>query len=270
MSDLSTFVFSQAPPVPKHLNVLAYGPSGCGKSTLAATAPGPILWLNAEGGNALAFARMTAAKRGTEIREVLIPHGVDPRNALRDTVKYLRSDEGADVQTVVIDTMGKIRDGLAQSIGGKQPTLQQWGDIGKVLTETTRLLRDMPVNFVVIAHEEIKDGDDGGDRIIRPQIGGATTEKVVADMDVVAYLGVRRTESGVEYLAQFVESRGRRAKDRSGGLGVSRPCDLSEWIAAYRAALMPADEPDVPFTDSGEPRTDPVTFDDVLTAGEAA
>ena len=243
MSEIPTgLVFAPDPGPPTHVNALPYGPSGCGKSTLAATAPGPILWVNLEGPGALSFARKVAASRGTEIREVRIAHDQDPRGPMRAVMEHLRR-EGRDEQTVVVDTLGKLRDGLARAIGGQKPSLPQWGEVGRMMEETVRFFRDMPINFVAIAHEEIKD--DEGTLLIRPQIGGATTEKVVADMDVVAYLGVKRTDEGVRYLAQFVESGGRRAKDRSGGLGTVMDSDFGAWLAAYRAALAP-DDSDLP------------------------
>ena len=204
MSDLAPLVFAQAPPAPDTINALVYGASGAGKSTCAATAPGPILWVNAEGGNALSFARKTAAQRSTNIYEVRVDHGHDPRPVLRAVIDHVRSGADPVPRTVVVDTIGKVRDGLALAIGGRKPTLQQWGDL-----------------LVRYQHH-------------------------VADADVVAYLGVSRSDDGVRYLAQFVQDRGRRAKDRSGGLGTTMPSDFSLWLDRYREALTP-DDSDLPF-----------------------
>ena len=77
-SDIPVLSFHEAPPAPQTYNVLLYGPPKSGKSTAAATAPGPILWLNAEGAGALGYARKTAAARGTAIHEVM----VDRTNAM--------------------------------------------------------------------------------------------------------------------------------------------------------------------------------------------
>lgn len=269
MSDIPTpLTFADPPPAASTVNALAYGPSGCGKSTLAATAPGPIVWLNLEGAGALAYARKTAAERGTEIRELRIVHKQDPRPVLRSMIEYLRGTP--EVQTVVIDTIGKLRESVAHAIGGVQPSQPQWGQIARVIEDTVRLLRDMDLNVLILAHEEINDSDQG-DRIVRPLIGGKTTEKVVADLDLVAYMGVTRDENGVRYLAQFVEDRGRRAKDRSGGLGVIRPADFSDWLDAYRAALAsPDDKSDLPFTDEVEPVEDAADLVDQQTLDAAA
>lgn len=247
--EIGGLVFAQEPDAPDTINACIYGPPGAGKSTAAATAPGPVLWLNLEGPGALSFARKTARELDTLILEVRVSHGDDPRDAMREVIRYVR--EGADPapRTVVVDTIGKLRDGLARAIGGSQPSLPQWGEVGRTIEDFVRIMRDLPVNFVLIAHEEIKDSDEG-DRIVRPLIGGQATEKVITDMDVLAYAGVKRDEDGVHYLAQFVEARGRRAKDRSGGLGASALLDVSAWLAAYRAALTPTD--DIFAADPGE------------------
>jgi hypothetical protein len=61
MSDVSTsLTFVDPPAAPETFNVLLYGPPKSGKSTAAATAPGPILWVSAEGPGALAYARKIA------------------------------------------------------------------------------------------------------------------------------------------------------------------------------------------------------------------
>jgi hypothetical protein len=241
VTDVPGFVFDTDTEPPDHFNALIYGPAGSGKTTAAASAPGPIYVLNLEGQNALAYARRVAHERGVEWNSLSVRHDQDPRPALHELMSLATANNG----TIVVDTFGKYRDQVARAIGGEQPSLPQWGQIGKSVMEAVRRLRDLPCNVVLICHEEIKDSDDG-DRIIRPLIGGRTTEDVLGEMDVIAYCrAVADEERGVRYLGQLVESKGRRAKDRSGALGVARDLDLTDWLAAYRAALATTD--DVPF-----------------------
>lgn len=229
--------FVEEPPAPDHLNMCLYGPTGGGKSTAAATAPGPLLWINADGPNALAYARKTARAAGHSIFEVRVEPGQDVRQTLRDVIKHVRDQSVPEVQSVVIDTVGKVREALIAQlvVPGAKNTLQQYGDVAKALGGFVRTMRDQPVNLLILAHEDVSDAD--GDRIVRPLIGGALTETIPGEMDVVAYCVAHREENTVQYLGQLVEGRGRRAKDRSGGLGVVRPLDMTDWIAAYRAAL---------------------------------
>jgi hypothetical protein len=249
MSDIATpLMFASVPAAPDTFNVLAYGPPGAGKSTFAATAPGPILWVNAEGGGALSYARKIAAQRDTDIHEVRLDPQVPVRNTLLQVIKHIRSGEDPAPRTVVVDTLGKTRDMLVEQIveKGTRNSLPQYGQVADILGKFVGVLRDLPVNVVLIAHEDVADGDQG-DRIVRPLIGGQLTEKIPGEVDVVTYCGAVRDDSAgtVRYVGQLVEGRGRRAKDRSGGLGTSRDLNLTEWLDAYRAALTP-DNTDLP------------------------
>lgn len=237
-TDVPAILFDAEQDTPATFNVLLYSAPKSGKSTAAATAPGPILWLNLEGGNALAYAKKVARSRGTEVQSITLRPEDDPRPALRECVRLL--GEGK-YETFVLDTLGKYRDQVARAIGGDQPSLPQWGQIGKSIMEAIRTLRDLPVNVVLICHEEIKDSDDG-DRIVRPLIGGRTTEDVCGEVDVIAYCRPLQDEDKTRYVGQLVEARGRRAGDRSGALGPIRDLDLTEWLETYSAALASDDD----------------------------
>lgn len=248
--------FVEAPPVPETFNVLLYGPPKSGKSTAAATAPGPVMWVSAEGPGALAYARKIARQRGTAIFEVQIRPETDTRAELRKVIKHIRSGADPQVKTVVIDTLAKVRESLIRQIvvPGARNSIQQFGEVARILRELVRALRDEPINLVLVAHQDVSDAD--GERIVRALIGGALTEEIPGEVDVIAYTHTfRDEESGARrYVGQLVEARGRIAGDRSGGLGAVRDLDLSEWLTTYRAALTP-DESDLPWNDdfAGEP-----------------
>lgn len=226
-------LFAEEPPVPEHINVLLYGATGSGRSAGAATAPGPIMWLNTAGPNALAYPRIVARHRGTEVYEVRFGTAEDPRPKLRAVVEHLRSGEPV-VQTVVVDTIGRLRKLLiAAVVTRSKDSREEFVDIAGMLQWFIGQLRDLPVNAVLIAHEAIEDGG----RVVGPQIGGVLTEDVVSEVDIIGYCQPVRDDDQLTYCAHLVESRGRRAKDRSGGLGGLRPVDLSEWRDAFRAAL---------------------------------
>lgn len=241
---LSELTFVDEPPIPEHYNILLYGPTGAGKSTAAATAPGPLMWLNAEGPGALAYPRKVARQRGTALHEIRLEKG-DPRPTLRAMIRHLRAGAEPRPETIVVDTLGKLRELLigVLVVPGARNSMQQFGEVARVLKGFLLELRDMPVNLVIIAHEDISDVES--ERIVRPLIGGTLTEYVPSEMDVVGYCSPYRDDGGrVRYGAQLLEGRGRRAKDRSGGLGAFRDLDLSDWLVAYRAALAaePAQE----------------------------
>lgn len=238
--------FAEPAPVPNSLNILLYGPPGSGKSAALGTAPGPILCLNLEGGNALSYARKVAADHETDIHEVRVPHDArDISNYLRAVYRHVQSGADPVVRTVAVDTIGKVREYLAREFGADQPSkdsMQRWKRVADTMDGFVQGLRDLDVNVVLTAHEDISD-DDGNGRIIRPKIG-KHAEKVCAEADVVAYCG--RAPDGT-YTGVFAQVNERRAKDRSGGgLGMSRPLDIAEWRDAYRAALAPGAEQQVP------------------------
>jgi hypothetical protein len=245
-SDIPVLTFHEAPTAPETMNVLLYGHPKSGKSTAAATAPGPILWLNAEGAGALGYARKTAAERKTEIHEVM----VDKTNAthvLEAVWQHLHAGLDPKPRTVVMDTVGKVRDALAAQIGGKQPTIQQWGQVAEKLGGFILFMRDQPMNLILLAHADVKDDDDAG-RIVEPMIGGKLTRTVPGEVDVVSFTSAVRTEGGMRYYGQLVEGKGRIAGDRSGVLADERgvrELDMSEWLRAYSAGLNT--ETDLPW-----------------------
>lgn len=267
MTDIPGLTFVTAPPAPTTFNVLAFGPVGSGKSTAAATLAtyGPVLWLNLEGPGALAFARKNAGDKIMEVRlnvaEVRKPTdktGDDPTMVLRQFVRFAKSGDPRPV-TVVIDTIGKLRDALAAQYvqPGHRQVRDQWGEVAKIMRSALSVLRDLPCNLVLLAHQSI-DGE-GEDRIVRPKIGGALTEDIPAEMDVVTFTSPSVVQDDEDdpatkrrvYFGQLVDGNGRQGlKDRSGGLGLYRELDLAEWLATYRAALTPELPSDVPFVES--------------------
>lgn len=241
---------SSAPALgPKTLNAVLYGPPGTGKSTAAATAPGPeIVWVNFDGATALSYPRKVAAERGNEVLELRVGQDQDPRERIQEAVVYA---SGLQVGTIVFDGVGKLRESIALAIGGPEPTLAQWGLVGKYLRNLITHVRDQHVNSVWICHEQVVE--DGDRVIVRPEIDakGKTAELLMGEADVVGRTGTYEEDGERKYGAQLVEADGRRAKDRSGQLGAWRELDLTEWLGVFREALA-TDISDTPFTGGEE------------------
>lgn len=258
MSDISNLIFAEAPAAPETFNLLAYGPPGSGKTTAAASLHplGPILWVNAEGPNALAYARKVAGNHN--ILEVRIEQrdGFDTVTALREVIRYVRSGQDPKPANVVVDTLGKLREALIRQlvVPGARNSLQQFGEVAKTIGGFVQALRDEPVNLILLAHEHVEDAD--GERIVRPLIGGALTDTIPGEVDVMTYTQRVANDDGEQFLGQLVDARGRRTKDRSGALGPFRSLNFAEWLEDYKAALA-AGEPDTPLdpepAEAGEP-----------------
>ena len=115
------------------------------------------------------------------------------------------------------------------------------------MRDLIRTLRDLKLNVVFIAHEQVVE--EAGAVIVRPEVDakGRTAELLMGEVDVVGYCGVIEKEGARSYAAQLVEKNGRRAKDRSGALGTIRELDLTEWLETFTKALA-TDTSDIPFT----------------------
>lgn len=211
------------------LKALLYGPPGSGKTVAACSAPGPILYLNAEGPDALTYSRKRYGN--DKIREVAFIG----KQTLIDTFLYAREPENG-IETFVVDTIGEMyRILLEEESGQKQVTLQNYGTVNTRIERFCRSLRDLPINIVLVAHEEIADVE--GEIVRRPVTGGQKLPEILmAMMSVVAYCGVvpEKDNDPRRFVGQLVQANGRRAKDRSDTLGKARDLDLSEWITTMR------------------------------------
>lgn len=212
-------------------NILIYGPPGTGKTTAAASAPGPIFYLNAEGESRLRYARRHHGS--DKIREFPLTG----RKSLEDAYLYLKKG-GDGEKTIVVDSLAEMYAKILVDVAKDDlhVTLPEHGDTQTIMERFVRSIRDLPQNVVLIAHEETEQNKATGELLTRPStlIGGRKLmPKIAAMMDVVGYAGVREKEDGApEYVAQLVPAGGRVAKSSGPYLGSVRAMDLSEWIRA--------------------------------------
>lgn len=207
------------------LNVLIYGAPGSGKTVGATTAPGPVVVLNAEGPGALRKSRELHGD--AKIREIAITGKAD----LDGAYLWLR-DGGDGTKTVVVDTVGEVYRILLEEQGGDTPSLQHYGHVNTTIERFVRALRDLPMNVVLVCHEELISDGTTGETIRQPVTGGKKLPaQLMAQVDVVAYTKVVPQDDGApEYMAQLVNGSGRLGKDRSGRLGAARPIDITDWV----------------------------------------
>jgi hypothetical protein len=236
-----TISFVDPKTIPDTYNILLYGPSGSGKSTAAASAPGPILYLNADGPDALRYPRR---KHGNEkIREAAVTSG----QVLNEVLIMFRNG-GGGFKTVVLDTFSAVYSALLEDKAkGGRPTLPQHGDVQTALGRFVKEMRDQPVHLVILAQEHT-DKDESSGVIERvPYMGTknpALANSVIENMTIVGYCGrvAAQEGTGAKYMATLVDVPGRRGKDRTNALGTARELDLSEWVTA---AQSPVPEPEI-------------------------
>jgi hypothetical protein len=250
-SDIPTLTFVQ--PQDSHaLTCILYGPAKQGKTTAALSAPGPILYVNADRKSAARFARRI---HGTDRFQEIEFQG---RPTMELVSTYLRTNEGG-FQTVVLDTGGRAFDRVMEDVAGLSPQVQHWGQVQTLFERWIAALCRTGLNVVIVCHEQIDDNDD--DLLRQPMIGSKKfPAKIMGLVEIIGYCafvpgGTRDdgTEVPDRYMAQLVQLRGRRAGDATGVLGQSRELDLSEWAATI-AREYGEDTSDLPWDEAEAPK----------------
>jgi len=226
-----------------HVNVLLYGAAKTGKSCGAASAPGPILYLNADSPNALSMARRMFPDTIHEVRAEGLQTVVDVSEELLE-----RPDE---FKTIVVDPVGELYRVILESLSGRalSPHINLYKDTQTHLERFMRFLCELPINVVFVAHEFAEKDDEAGNFERLPATGTknpALGAKLMAMVDIFGYTGVVAGEGDAppKYLAQLINGGGRRGGDRFGVLGPDREINVSEWIelAAATTATKVAEE----------------------------
>jgi hypothetical protein len=212
-----------------HVNVLLYGPPKSGKTVGAASAPGPILYLNADRPNATRFAHRL---HGDQIKEAM-PQGFQ---SLVDVVTEITNNADA-YGTVVVDPIGELYRVILEDLSGRavRPKINEYGDTGVHLERFCRALCELPVNVVFVLHETAQKDEDSGGFERLPYTGTsnpALSAKLMAMVDVIGYTGVVQAEGeeAPKYVAQLFSGHGRRGGDRFGALGKAREVNITEWL----------------------------------------
>lgn len=178
------------------LAAVIHGESGAGKSYFGGTVPGPRLILDAEGGSRFIKANKRKV-RWNPLTET--PPEVDGTwdacfvdvlewKTLYAAYQWLASGKHG-FESVIVDSLTEIQKRLVDDIAGvDQPSLQDWGTIGRNLEDMIRKLRDLirhetkPVNVIMLCLSHLRDGET------RPFLKGQIELTLPAFVDVVGYL----------------------------------------------------------------------------------
>lgn len=218
------------------LNVLLYGQAKSGKSMGAASAPGPILYMNADRPNATLMAH---AKYGDKLHEVR----VESLQTMID-VGHELNENAAKWGTVVLDPVGDVYTRVLDGMSGRavRPDIRLRGDTSMQIERFCIALCEAPVNVVFVCHETAEKDEDAGGFERLPFTGTSNPKlgaKLMAMVDAIGYTGVVEGEGDEEpkYLAQLISGGGRRGGDRFGELGRVRDVNISEWVDLSRDVL---------------------------------
>lgn len=171
-----------------YFNCILYGRPGAGKTTCAATAPAPILFLDCDQG--LLALRGVPPEMAEKIGLCPEETYFEPIRSMADMLAQIErvhrecSASPGWWRTVVVDNLTELQRVLMTdllSVSERSiPAIQDWGVILLRMQKLVRLVRNLPVHTVFIAHER---EDEHG---IGPALSGRIAEELPGYVDLMA------------------------------------------------------------------------------------
>jgi phage nucleotide-binding protein len=164
------------------LSVLIYGQPGIGKTTFGVSAPNAVLFDYDNGVQRINGAHQVPTLQPTSWE--------DTNLALQEI-----ANEMPEIQTIVIDTVGKMLDYMSAYIIKNDPkmamrdgslSLKGYGVRKQMFVNFIKQLAIMGKNVVFIAHE--REERRGDETFKRPEIGGSSANDLIKELDLVGYM----------------------------------------------------------------------------------
>lgn len=164
------------------LSVLVYGQPGIGKTTFGVSAPTAVLF-DFDGG----VQRINGAHQVPTLQPT---SWEDTNTALQEI-----QSEMPEIQTIVIDTVGKMLDFMSAYIIKNDSkmamrdgslSLKGYGVRKTMFVNFIKQLAIMGKNVVFIAHE--REERRGEQTFKRPEIGGSSANDLIKELDLVGYM----------------------------------------------------------------------------------
>ena len=158
-----------------------YGIPGGGKTTVALSMPKPLL-LDTDRG----LYRVQPEYRCDSV----------PVEKYQDVLDVLKEDLSG-YKTIVIDTLGKLIDLIADKVCADNPkfvqpdgtmSLRAWGLIKIEFKNLIKTIEKLNKNFILVAHE--KEVMEGESRIIRHDVSGSAAKDIIKELDFLGYMEV--------------------------------------------------------------------------------
>jgi hypothetical protein len=181
----------------------------------------------------------------------------------------MRAPANRVAETVILDPLSEMHRRLIEGLAGSRmrPTLDQYGDAAIHLERFCRKMCELPVNFVIVAHDRAEKDEATGafERLALTATNNqALGSKLMGMVDVIGFTGVKQIEDGsLQYLSQLAPGAGRRGGDRFDVLGSVRTTDVGDWISVINEAGAAA-----PAADSSPAEAD-AAVEPAAEAGES-
>lgn len=163
---------------------MVYGQPGSGKSTLACSAPNSVM-IDTDGGvmriNGAHQVATLQVTKWEEIVEAMQEVKIDPQ-----------------IETVVIDTVGKMLNFMEEYIkrtaSGKKVEINRDGSLSlkgfgvrkNMFVDFIKGITTLGKNVIFVGHD--KEEKRGDETVIRPEVGGSSTNDLMKELDLVGYM----------------------------------------------------------------------------------
>ncbi len=163
---------------------MVYGSPGSGKSTLACSAPHAVM-IDTDGG----VMRINGAHQIPTLQVTKWEEIVDAMNEAK---------QSPDIETVVIDTVGKMlsymEEYIKRTATGKKIELNRDGSLSlkgygkrkQMFVDFIKGVTTLGKNVIFVGHD--KEETRGDETVIRPEVGGSSTNDLMKELDLVGYM----------------------------------------------------------------------------------
>ncbi len=163
---------------------MIYGQPGSGKTTVACSAPNAVLIDTDNGVMRINGAHMIPTLQVTRWEEI-----VDAMNEVK---------QEPAIESVVIDTVGKMlaymEEYIKRTASGKKIevnrdgslSLKGYGKRKQMFIDFIKGITTLGKNVIFVGHD--KEETRGDDTVIRPEVGGSSTNDLMKELDLVGYM----------------------------------------------------------------------------------
>lgn len=163
---------------------MVYGSPGSGKSTLACSAPNAVM-IDTDGG----VMRINGAHQIPTLQVTKWEEIVDAMAEVKQT---------PEIETVIIDTVGKMlafmEEFIKRTATGKKIevnrdgslSLKGYGKRKQMFIDFIKGITTLGKNVIFVGHD--KEESRGDETVIRPEVGGSSTNDLMKELDLVGYM----------------------------------------------------------------------------------